>query len=183
MKKCVYPNCHSVTTLHFCVFHEKDINVPLDQKEELLKCICNYPDCIKKRIEGSSYCRIHKSKIGKSSSIITRCLMEGCNEKHSAKGLCVSHYYARKYSEEIRPNVVRKSKVKVIKQKVKKEKRVTKKEVKIKLPKECIVDGCCNTKVIAKSLCWKHYQRLRRHGTVELNYKDKTGYVNQHIKK
>jgi len=39
-------------------------------------------------------------------------------------------------------------------------------------PDECLVDGCA-TKPLARSYCNKHYQRLTKHGDVNVNHRDR----------
>ncbi len=68
-----------------------------------------------------------------------KCEIEGCNNKHFAKGYCRKHY--TRYYRHGDPNIV-------------------------KIIKGCEVPGC-NNKHNCKGLCNKHYLRFWYNGTVE----------------
>lgn len=70
------------------------------------------------------------------------CSVEGCENKHLARGLCSLHYQRLKHSGDFIPRP------------------------KPDPERPCSVDGCTNNGHL-KGMCTKHYHRMRRHGTTD----------------
>ena len=67
-----------------------------------------------------------------------KCSVDGCNEKHYAKGYCCKHYWQyRKYGEDLAPDK----------------------------PTVCKVEGC-NGKHRGLGYCDKHYQQYKKYGKI-----------------
>jgi Recombination endonuclease VII len=70
------------------------------------------------------------------------CSVEGCDNKHLARGLCSKHYQRLQDSGDFVPRP------------------------KPDPKRPCSVDGCTNYARL-KGMCEKHYHRMRRHGTTD----------------